>query len=164
MKAKWAKERNKPERKEWQRQNDAARVATPEKREKERQRWNAYDGRPERKARKKLLDHIRNTSEEGLLRIRNRGHKRRALIRNNGYEPYSITDIFKRDKYRCQICGETVAKKLKWPNPWSASVDHIVPIACGGADAPHNVQCAHLTCNRKKWARPLGQMRLEGFG
>ena len=51
----------------------------------------------------------------------------------------------------CGICGRPVDKSLKFPNPMSACVDHIVPIARGGhPSALNNLQLAHLACNRAK--------------
>ncbi len=51
----------------------------------------------------------------------------------------------------CGICGKPVDKSLKYPDPWSATVDHIVPIAKGGHPADlDNLQLAHRCCNREK--------------
>lgn len=51
----------------------------------------------------------------------------------------------------CAICGMPVDKSLKFPNPLSASVDHIIPIAKGGHPAAlENLQLTHLKCNQAK--------------
>ncbi len=51
----------------------------------------------------------------------------------------------------CAICGRPVNFDLTFPNPWSATVDHIIPIAKGGDPASlENLQLAHLQCNRMK--------------
>lgn len=51
----------------------------------------------------------------------------------------------------CAICGQPVDKKLKWPDPMSATADHIIPIAKGGHPSDlANLQLAHLICNRMK--------------
>ena len=50
----------------------------------------------------------------------------------------------------CGICGQPVDKSLKYPNPWSATVDHIIPCAKGGSDDLDNLQLAHRICNRNK--------------
>lgn len=51
----------------------------------------------------------------------------------------------------CGICGKPVDKNLKWPNPLSPTVDHIIPISKGGhPSALDNLQLAHMTCNRLK--------------
>lgn len=51
----------------------------------------------------------------------------------------------------CAICGKPVDKTLKAPDPMSASVDHIIPIAKGGHPCDlDNLQLAHRSCNRAK--------------
>ena len=51
----------------------------------------------------------------------------------------------------CAICGRQVDFSKKFPDPWSATVDHIIPIAKGGDPANlENMQLAHLACNRLK--------------
>lgn len=42
---------------------------------------------------------------------------------------------------------------LVYPNPLSASLDHVVPLAWGGEHTAANVQLAHLKCNVAKGAR-----------
>lgn len=51
----------------------------------------------------------------------------------------------------CGICGRPVDKKLPFPNPWSPTVDHIIPVQKGGDPVNlENLQLAHLACNRAK--------------
>ena len=51
----------------------------------------------------------------------------------------------------CGICGKAVNKKLKYPDPMSACIDHIIPVDKGGdPSAIENLQLAHLYCNRQK--------------
>ncbi|KRB45009.1 HNH endonuclease [Terrabacter sp. Root181] len=51
----------------------------------------------------------------------------------------------------CGVCGAEVDKALKWPDPDSPSVDHIIPLAKGGdAMDTSGWQLAHLHCNRAK--------------
>ena len=51
----------------------------------------------------------------------------------------------------CAICGRPVNFGLKFPDPWSATVDHIIPVSKGGSPADiANMQLAHLQCNRMK--------------
>jgi hypothetical protein len=66
--------------------------------------------------------------------------------------PYSETEIFERDGWFCQICGEEVDRNLRYPNRMSASIDHRHPLSKGGCDTPDNVQLAHLSCNCRKGA------------
>lgn len=51
----------------------------------------------------------------------------------------------------CGICGRPVDFKLKYPDPLSPCIDHIIPIARGGHPSDlDNLQLAHWTCNRQK--------------
>ncbi len=55
----------------------------------------------------------------------------------------------------CGICGSTLDASLKWPDPFSKSVDHILPLARGGSHTQENIQWAHLACNTTKGARTV---------
>lgn len=56
-----------------------------------------------------------------------------------------------RSQKVCGICGKPVNKKLKYPHPLSACIDHIIPVAKGGHPSDmSNLQLAHWVCNRQK--------------
>ncbi|MBQ9387912.1 MAG: HNH endonuclease [Lachnospiraceae bacterium] len=51
----------------------------------------------------------------------------------------------------CGICGHPVDFSLKFPDPLSPTIDHIIPIAKGGHPSDiDNLQLAHWGCNRQK--------------
>lgn len=79
--------------------------------------------------------------------------RRRAQKRANGMEPYRTADIFERDGWVCGLCGETIDRAAVWPDVAAVTIDHIIPISLGGADAPWNVQAAHFGCNCSKHNR-----------
>jgi len=81
---------------------------------------------------------------------RENSHRRRALRRNVEVEKFKDVEIFKRDNWTCKICHKKVNGRLKYPNPLSRSLDHIIPISKGGTHTKDNVQCAHYLCNCKK--------------
>lgn len=69
--------------------------------------------------------------------------------------------IYKRDKYLCQLCLGPLFLSAKIPNhPKSdccevtcfraPTIDHIIPLANGGWHEPSNVQAAHFICNSRK--------------
>ena len=61
----------------------------------------------------------------------------------------------------CGICGRPVDFDKKFPDPWSATVDHIIPVTKGGDPASlENLQLAHLQCNRIKSSK-LVQPQLQ---
>lgn len=49
--------------------------------------------------------------------------------------------VFKRDRYRCRICGQSGVM---------LEVDHKLPVALGGSDALDNLQTLCFDCNRGK--------------
>jgi 5-methylcytosine-specific restriction endonuclease McrA/predicted nucleic acid-binding Zn ribbon protein len=77
-------------------------------------------------------------------------------------ERFDPAVVFKRDGYKCQICGDRLAMKQKFPHPKSPTIDHIVPIAAGGLHELRNVQAAHMMCNSLKGAGGVDQLRLIG--
>ena len=51
----------------------------------------------------------------------------------------------------CGICGKPVNKSLKYPDPMSPTVDHIIPVTKRGDPLDlDNLQLARLMCNRIK--------------
>lgn len=53
-------------------------------------------------------------------------------------------DIFKRDKFRCVLCGRTAQDGVK------LHVDHIIPVSKGGKTTPSNLRTLCETCNLGK--------------
>jgi len=53
----------------------------------------------------------------------------------------------------CALCGLAIDAELRWPDPLSKSVDHIVPLSKGGTHEQGNLQWAHLRCNMRKGSR-----------
>lgn len=81
-------------------------------------------------------------------------HRRRALKAGATIgEPFRNLDIFQRDRWTCQLCDHKIDPEVKWPNPRSASLDHVVPLSLGGAHSRSNTQLACLECNTRKGNR-----------
>ena len=79
--------------------------------------------------------------------------RRRRLLAGAVQETYRREDIFERDAWMCGICGRAIDPQLRFPDQWSSSIDHIVPVSRGGNDTRANVQAAHLKCNISKQDR-----------
>lgn len=78
---------------------------------------------------------------------------RRARKKSNGrVEDFQNVDVYERDNWICGVCGLKVDPCLRWPDPMSASLDHIIPLSRGGSHTLDNVQLAHLVCNERKSA------------
>lgn len=62
------------------------------------------------------------------------------------YVPFSRANIYARDQYTCQYCGD--------PFPTSdLTFDHVVPVAKGGRKDWENIVTCCISCNRRKGGR-----------
>jgi hypothetical protein len=58
----------------------------------------------------------------------------------------------------CGICGQSVDQLLRYPDPASRSIDHILPSMYGGGEEDENLRIAHLCCNtRDGWGWHVGE-------
>jgi len=80
----------------------------------------------------------------------NSRHIRRARLHNCQYERVNRKAVYARDGFICQICHLPVDMNLKHPDLMSPTLDHIVPLAKGGAHTFNNCQLAHMICNSTK--------------
>lgn len=88
-----------------------------------------------------------------------RTHRKRGIQA----QPVDPFRVFDRDSWRCQLCGvRTDRAKRGTSHPKAPELDHILPLAAGGAHSYENTQCSCRRCNNAKRARPVGQMRLFG--
>ena len=94
---------------------------------------------------------------------RNIKAKERAQELGVYYEPVNPLKVFKRDGWKCQLCGKKL--KLKHRGTYrddAPELDHIIPWAQGGEHSYRNTQCACRKCNSEKGAQEIGQLRLFG--
>lgn len=122
--------KNNPEykarRAEWQRNN-----------KKKYQQWNR--------------DGYRRNPEQVLRR----NHKRRALMKGNGSEPYTTAQVLEEYGAVCYLCEEpidlTLPRKIGTQGwGWGLHLDHVIPITKGGKDCLENVAPTHAICNLSK--------------
>lgn len=96
-----------------------------------------------------------------VCRNRYQSKKRKLRLRGLAPTPISVAKIWTRDRGRCGLCHRPVSRRHRYPHPFSATLDHIVPITLGGEHSETNVQLAHARCNIAKNNRPCGsQLRL----
>lgn len=79
-----------------------------------------------------------------------RKHRRRAREKNARIGVVDLTALWTGS---CGICGDEIDPSLAPQDPMSKSVDHIIPLAKGGAHAQGNLQWAHRICNLRKGAK-----------
>lgn len=64
--------------------------------------------------------------------------------------------LFELQRGKCACCGKPLGKGYH--------LDHIIPLALGGANSDDNMQLLRATCNRKKSAKhPIDYMQEKGF-
>lgn len=93
---------------------------------------------------------------------RSAGHQRRVKTRYAAVETFSRLEIFERDAWRCQICKKRIRRDVNARHPLAPAIDHIIPLSRGGQHTRVNVQAAHMSCNFRKHAKTVGQLRLFG--
>lgn len=93
-----------------------------------------------------------------------RAARRRRRARTWGVhrQHYRPTDVYARDGWRCHLCHRAVRRRAVVPHPLAPTIDHLVPLSCGGHDEPANVACAHYSCNTKRGVK--GEVQLLLFG
>lgn len=62
--------------------------------------------------------------------------------------------VYERDNYHCQYCEKQLTR-------FTATLDHVHPVAEGGDNSLNNLVTACLDCNSRKNARPLGDFLAE---
>ncbi|WP_091241350.1 HNH endonuclease [Klenkia soli] len=80
-------------------------------------------------------------------------HSRRVRLQEATVERFDPVEVFERDGWLCRLCDRNVDRELRWPDPASASLDHVVPLVAGGTHSRANTQLAHWLCNVRKGAR-----------
>lgn len=91
-----------------------------------------------RNAKQALIDAYREWQQQGNTYRTTRDRARQAM------SPRLRFKVFKRDEYRCQICGRTAQHGIV------LEVDHKVPVARGGSDEINNLWTLCFDCNRGK--------------
>lgn len=93
-----------------------------------------------------------------FLATRERGWRtRRARKQAVESERYTAVEIAERDGWRCHLCGKKISDKHVAPHNLSLTIDHVIPLADGGADTRANVKATHRLCNSVKGRRALPQ-------
>lgn len=96
-----------------------------------------------------------------VAKVRDAGHRRRARKVSAYVEDVDRDFVMARDKWICHLCGDKIPKNAKWPSGLFGTLEHVVPLASGGAHSYNNIKAAHLSCNCKKGSKTVGQLGLS---
>lgn len=125
--------------------------------------WCGIDMPQSMRADAKFCSATCNSTAHSAMRNWRRRASGRAPLRPRINPLPSFIDIAERDRWRCGICGKSVNKRLNFPDPLAGSLDHLLPVSCGGTHEPANLQLAHFRCNWSKRADAVNdQLRLIG--
>lgn len=78
-----------------------------------------------------------------------KGARDRARRYGCHYEPVNRLMVYKRDKYKCYLCGIKVVVSSGYSDNM-ATLDHVIPLNCGGSHTYDNVKTCCGLCNSKK--------------
>lgn len=82
-----------------------------------------------------------------LAARRETANRRRVRLRQGEVEVISRQEVYDRDKGLCGFCLAAVRMEVRFPDPLSPSLDHIIPVALGGSHTKANLRLTHLRCN-----------------
>ena len=93
--------------------------------------------------------------EKGRLTYLKLNQRQRAIRRNAFIEDVDINVLLTLQGNVCFLCSEPISLDVKWPEPMSLSLDHIVPLANGGLHSYENCSATHLRCNLVKGVKSV---------
>jgi hypothetical protein len=86
------------------------------------------------------------------VRTQMKNERDRAYL--NAKSPALKNRLYWRDKGICQICQQPIDTDLKYPDPKSFSIDHIVPRSVKPDHTFENLRSTHLRCNLRRGNTP----------
>lgn len=114
----------------------------------------AYRARNVEKERERNRAYYAENKDKNLLKAA----RRRALVRGNGVEPYTLEQVLEEYGAVCYLCEMPIdlelprsARQEGWE--YGLHLDHVTPISKGGQDCLDNVAPTHAICNLSKGDR-----------
>lgn len=127
----------------------------------DRKRARRQAGTEYRETPARLKERFKAWSAKNPESIRAYRQTRRARRKHVFAEHIKPIEVFKRDRWVCQLCKRATPRALLGTaSKRKPTVDHIVPLSKGGCHTFQNVQCACAECNGRKNAKVKGQFRL----
>lgn len=77
--------------------------------------------------------------------------KRRAIYAQG--DEINHLALFEKYNWICNICQKPIDPRLRFPNVWAATVEHVIALCKGGTHTWDNVRPAHAQCNFDKGSR-----------
>lgn len=74
--------------------------------------------------------------------------KRRAVYAQG--DQIDHLTLFNLHNWICNICGDKIDSRKRFPDLMAATVEHVVPLCKGGTHTWENTRPAHAKCNFEK--------------
>ena len=84
--------------------------------------------------------------------VRDSVHRRRAMKAQTAVGPINLEALWRVCSGVCPDCGADIDRRARWGTRAFASLDHVVPLACGGTHTQDNLRYVCLPCNLRKGA------------
>lgn len=84
----------------------------------------------------------------GKKKVQYYSPKRRAVYAQG--DDIDHLTLFHLHGWICYVCKGEINPRLRFPNYWAATVEHIIPLCKGGTHTWDNVAPAHAKCNFSK--------------
>jgi 5-methylcytosine-specific restriction endonuclease McrA len=110
-------------------------------------KWKSANGD---KVRLAARERYKANREREIARVQWRHSRTRSPIFG---KPITIGDIMEIHGASCYICGVTTDRSASYKSLVKTHMDHVVPLAKGGAHTVENLRCACRRCNILKGAR-----------
>ena len=101
--------------------------------------------------RARARDYYQRNKDKNLIKAA----RRRAMVRGNGIEPYTLEQVLEEYGAICYLCEVPInltasrsARQEGWE--YGLHLDHVTPISKGGQDCLDNVAPTHAICNLSK--------------
>lgn len=147
----------------WREKNiDKVRESQRKYREKIKGKTTEYHKKYHAENKERLKEVRKKYRQENNIKIMGYNRERRAKKAGCGIIDAGINKVSVVERFgsRCRICGKEINMDLKYPDPFSFSIDHLVALALGGTHTWSNVRPAHLICNVGKGKRAIPEVAI----
>lgn len=89
--------------------------------------------------------------------------RRRAIAAGDKIDPYVV---YIANNWTCCICHKAIDPELRSPDPWAATMEHVIPLSVSGGPGHvwTNVLPAHAYCNHSKATGRFDMLPVSSVG
>ena len=102
---------------------------------------------------KSVTEYAKRNPEKARRWAAMRNARARGAVEREAVDKKVLAERYGR---KCHICGGQIPENVDRFHPLYFTMDHVVPLAEGGAHTYENVKPAHASCNKQKSAKLSG--------